>query len=127
MNGSSAASNVVHAVMPSRSAARSAPPRKPPVGTEPSGGRVIAWSSSGIGPFAALEVLDGRQDHVQAEIDQVHSRDRNHGLAREHDASIEQPIRELEECQLIVGWRAQAHAALSPLKRYGGQGPVNSS
>ena len=54
------------------------------------------------------QVLGRGQHHVQAEIDQVHARDRDRRFAGEHHAPIEQPIGQLEQRDLVRVGCAQA-------------------
>ena len=49
----------------------------------------------------ALERVDRRKHQVEAEIDEVDTRDRNRRLTREHDALVQKAVDELEKRGLI--------------------------
>jgi hypothetical protein len=58
-----------------------------------------------------LQILDGREDDVESEVDQIDARDRDRGFASEDHALIDEPIGELEQTDLVVARGAEGHVA----------------
>src|SRR3954452_23261279 len=89
--------------------------------------------------YRLLDGVRGGQNQLQPQVHQVHVRDRQHDVAADHDASSDQPVNQVDECDVLVASHVASHLVdghhapptevLSGTcaKLYGGQGPVISS
>src|SRR5690348_13611281 len=80
-----------------------------------------------------LDALDGGEQQVEREQDQIHIGHGDREVARQHDAAVNEAVEQIEQGDVLVVTSRQAHgAASSPAslagtaKLYGGQGPLCS-
>lgn len=75
---------------------------------------------------------DRGDQRAETHVDEVNVGGRKSDVARQHNSAVEQPIEEVNQCDVLLPTRSVAldHGitiAVVETKLYGGQGPVNSS
>src|SRR5436305_11028016 len=91
---------------------------------------MVGSTSGVVTQLQLLERPDGREQHAQADIDEIHVRDRERDVAAQRNALVQDAVDELEQRDLLLQRRParrRTHANSDGTKLYGGHGPVTSN